>query len=154
MFDSQMRALQVDERFLSQCADHYSRGYKDWHIIGAISNLMMNMEARRRGIEMHPKNETRVCAVTEELKSVVFPVDFFLGQKLEFYYTLHLFTCMKQWGFESRGLGYDAKAVEKFMRERMKHFDIDIEHAPMFGRPPAWWPRLPPLAEVLSKIEN
>jgi hypothetical protein len=152
MFDKQIRALQADERFLDQCASHYQRGYKDWHIIGAISNAMLNLYARKRGIEMGPENEARVVALSTELKDVLIPVECFLGEKFERYFTVHLFTCMKQWGFEGRGAGYEVKVIEKFMRERMKHFDTDVEHAPMFVRPPSWWPKLPPLEDVLAKI--
>lgn len=148
MFDKQIRLLQADERFLNQCAELYSRGYKDWHIVGAVSNTLLNLEGRKNGLIAGVASWE---SIADKFKEVEYPVEAFLGRQFEWYSAIYLFTCLKNHGFESRGLGYELKAVENFMRQRMKHFEVDIEHTPMFGKPSGWWPELASLEDVLTK---
>lgn len=151
MFDKQVRLLQADERFLSQCSDYYAQGYKDWHLVGAISNTLLNFEARRKGIPHEPGNRNPVENLMQGLKEVEYPVGSFLGQEFERYSNIFIFTCLQTYGFETRGFGYALEPIKKFLKERMKHFEIDIEHKPMFAKPVAWWPELGTLEETFKK---
>jgi hypothetical protein len=76
------------------------------------------------------------------MQDIVFPPDEFAGTEFEFAFQLHAITCLKDFGFEDRGLGISVETTMKFLRERMRHFDLDILHAPMFGRPPNDWPKI------------
>jgi hypothetical protein len=71
----------------------------------------------------------------------VYPVEDFLTAELDFMFINHAITCLQPYGFEDRGVRLATAPVIKFLRERMKHFDLDIPHSPMFGRPPAGWPK-------------
>jgi hypothetical protein len=141
-FDAQLRALQADEAFLDRCAHYYQQGYKDWHILSAIANFLIVREERRRGLDLrNPQDRERSRFLYEELKEVVIPPDEFEGPGFELAYKMHALTCLTVYGFEAR-IGVMPDMVMKFLRERMRHFDLDIPHKPMFGKPPAGWPDL------------
>ena len=68
------------------------------------------------------------------------PAADFSGQEFEMHFRGHAITCLQAYGFEYRNRRMNDQAVEKFLRERMRDFVLDIPHAPMFGRPPGDWP--------------
>lgn len=136
----QVARLQKDDAFLSRCAGYYKRGYKDWHILAVVLNYMMNREARERGLGWTREDVKRQQKIVDELSSVLFPVEDFQGRDFESHFIGHALTCLQAYGFEYRNRRMRDQAVEKFLRERMRHFDLDIPHAPMFGRPPCDWP--------------
>lgn len=141
-FDAQLRALQADQAFLDRCATYYQQGYKDWHILSAIINFMGNRETRRLGLDLRkPQDRERSRFLYEELKDVVIPPHEFDGPGFKFAFEMHALTCLTVYGFEER-IGIMTDTALKFLRERMRHFDLDIPHKPMFGRPPADWPDL------------
>lgn len=47
---NQVKELQQYEAFRRQCKGHYARGYKDWIILGAIYNLVLNWRAEELGL--------------------------------------------------------------------------------------------------------
>ncbi len=138
----QVKALQADERFLRRCAEFYSNGFKDWHILGAIFNLMLNKKLREMGNTLRSKDELEASKqIPKQLRGMVYPVDAFLTSEMDFMFTNHALTCLMGYGFkERRGVGLSSEPVIKFLRERMCHFDLDIPHPPMFGQPPNNWP--------------
>jgi hypothetical protein len=136
----QVALLQRDDAFLDRCAAYYRRGYKDWHILAAVLNYMLNREAQRRGLGWTREDLKRKQTVIEELLNVVLPAADFSGQEFEMHFRGHAMTCLQAYGFEYRNRRMNDQAIEKFLRERMRHFDLDIPHAPMFGRPPGGWP--------------
>jgi len=140
----QVKALQVDERFLQRCEEFYGKGYKDWHILGAIFNFMLNHKLREMGNTLRTKEEfEKSKQVPKQLRGIVLPVEKFLTTEMEFMFTNHAMTCLGRYGFEERaGVGLASAPVIKFLRERMRHFDLDIPHPPMFGRPPSGWPEV------------
>ena len=136
----QVALLQKDDAFLERCAAYYRSGYKDWHILAAILNYMLNREAQRRGLAWTREDLKRKQTIVEELLDVVISVADFSGQDFEMHFRGHALTCLQAYGFAYRNRRMNDQAVEKFLRERMRHFDLDIPHAPMFGRPPGDWP--------------
>jgi hypothetical protein len=138
----QVEALQQDERFLHRCEEFYNKGYKDWHILCAIYNLMIHTRLRELGNTLRTKGEREASKqVPKQLRGVVYPVEEFLASEMDFMFINHALTCLKQYGFEDRGVPLASEPVMKFLRERMRHFDLDIPHAPMFARPPNTWPK-------------
>jgi hypothetical protein len=48
--------------------------------------------------------------------------------------------CLMTYGFECRRSDYSPEAVRRFLRTRMRHYDLDLPHNPLFGKPPGDWP--------------
>lgn len=136
----QVAALQKDEGFLNRCTHYYERGYKDWHILAAVLNHMLNREAQRRKLGWTPEGIKSRQALMDELSRILLPPDEFVGRDFEAQFSLHAVACLEPYGFQCRNPRLGHKAVEKFLRERMRHYELDIPHAPMFGRPPGNWP--------------
>jgi len=141
----QVRVLQTDERFLDRCEGFYQSGYKDWHILAAIFNLMLHLKNQELGNSLRTREDwERSKQTMKQLKGTLYPADKFLTKDMEFHFTGHALTCILPYGFENRVPAISSENVIKFLRERMRHFDLDIPHTPMFGRPPGDWPKLYP----------
>ncbi|MDB6030903.1 MAG: hypothetical protein JWM16_1241 [Verrucomicrobiales bacterium] len=136
----QVASLQRDERFLARCDYFYRQGYKDWHILAAVYNLMLSIRLKEKGNRLRTREEHEQSKeVPKELKGLVYPAKHFLTPELDTMFVTHGLTCLARLGFEVR-LGVSSQPVLKFLRERMRHFELDIPHAPMFGSPPSAWP--------------
>ena len=143
MFSAQLAALQSDDNFLRRCETHYQEGYKDWHILSAILNYMIQMESESRKINLATASgQLASQKLSYELKDVVFSPDLFDGPTWKNAFDMHIMPCLITYGFEPRGSMVDLVALTKFLRDRMRHFEHDIPHPPMFGRPPAPWPKI------------
>jgi hypothetical protein len=136
----QVSLLQKDEGFLARCVAYYERGYRDWHILAAILNYMLNREAQRRGLGWLREDVSRRQKLIDELPNVLLPAAEFSGKQFEIHFSGHAMTCLQAYGFECRNRRVNDATIEKFLRQRMRHFDLDIAHPPMFGRPPGDWP--------------
>jgi hypothetical protein len=140
-FDAQLAILRGDKGFLERCARLYGDGYKDWHILSAVFNHLIRLEANRREIDLGTKEgQTAYKRLADEVKNVTFPASAFDGPEWEFAFTMHAITCLATYGFEQRTVAMRPQLAVDFLRERMRHFDLDIAHAPMFAQPPGDWP--------------
>jgi len=74
--------------------------------------------------------------------SVESPTRFANEQHIE--QTLRIFdvNTLRTYGFEYRRRDYRPEAVQTFLRLRMKHYDLDLPHQPLFGKPPGDWPEV------------
>lgn len=136
----QTTLLQKDEGFLARCVGYYGRGYKDWHILAAVLNYMLNREGQGLGFGWRAEDVSRRQKLIDELPNVLLPAPEFSGREFEMHFSGHAMTCLQAYGFEPRNRRVNDATIEKFLRDRMRHFELDIPHAPMFGRPPGDWP--------------
>jgi hypothetical protein len=135
--------LQKDSLFRQECQEYYQRGYKDWVIVGAIFNCMLNWKAHELGIKLPDEKERQsVIELQELLSDALYPTGQFLGKDFDFQIKFHSLLALKSYGFELRRMDFNPEIVEKFLRERMKHFDFDISHRSLFGEPPGDWPSI------------
>lgn len=141
---NQVRALQQDELFRKKCQSYYENGYKDWVILTAILNCMLNWKAKEVGLTISSEEDPkRFLELQQTLQDTVYPPLRFLGTEFDFQIrVMHPTTALKTYGFELRRRDFKPEVVEKFLRERMKHFDFDLPHKPLFGEPPGDWPEI------------
>src|SRR5437773_9437210 len=90
----QVALLQKDEAFLGRCAAYYQSGYKDWHILAAVLNYVLNREAQRRGLAWTREDLKRKQTIIENLLNVVLPAADFSGQEFEIHFRGHAMTCL------------------------------------------------------------
>ena len=140
-FDAQLAVLQADEAFLGRCEKLYANGYKDWHILSAIYNRVLTLESTRRGIDLHTEDGREAHKnLSKEVMTGAFPPESFDGAEWDMAFKMHAVTCLGTYGFQLRSGAISPDAITAFLRERMRHFDLDIPHDRMFTRPPAPWP--------------
>lgn len=141
----QVEVLQQNESFRDRCNYYYGKGYKDWVILSAIHNCMMNWKAGELGLTFLEADQELFHDLTNQIKDAVYPVDRFLGEDFDNAIKIYCFTCLRTYGFVLR-LGAItpeiAENIEKFLRERMRHFELDLPHNPIFGEPLGDWPEI------------
>lgn len=81
MIAKQVESLQHEEAFLNKCKNYYDKGYKDWIILLAIFNRMMNLKAKDLGLifdsEEHLKQFLELRTLIQD---AVYPTNLFLGK--------------------------------------------------------------------------
>lgn len=142
-FNAQLAVLRADDSFLQRCEKLYANGYKDWHILSAIFNRLMHLEGLRRGIDLGTKEGQELYqTLQDQVNDVTFPASVFDGSEWEMSFTMHAITCLATYGFEPRTAVMHPDLAVKFLRERMRHFELDIPHQPMFENPLGDWPNV------------
>ena len=137
----QVKALQADAAFRNKCQEYYKRGYKDWVIVSAIFNCMLNWKAHELSLPVSPESARKQFLDLQNLLSdTIYPTWWFLGSDMDFHIQMHCLNALITYGFEPRRRDFRPDVVEKFLRERMRHFEFDIPHTPFFGEPPGDWP--------------
>lgn len=139
---AQIEKLQADPEFRAHCQSYYARGYKDWVILMAIMNCMMNWRLNYRGIDVRDVAKFSPEKIGEELNDDTHPTWRFLGEDMERQIDGHGVLVLPTYGFEMRRSDFKPAVIEKFLRERMNHFALDLPHKPLFGEPPGDWPDL------------
>lgn len=140
-FDAQLAVLQADGPFISRCEKLYADGYKDWHILSAIYNRVLMLESARRGIDLATEDGRDAHkSLSKEVMTGTFSPESFDGEEWDMAFKMHAITCLATYGFEPRSSAVRPNAIVAFLRERMRHFELDIPHKPMFERPCGPWP--------------
>ena len=162
-----VQMLQKSNRFLVQCREYYARGYKDWMLLSAAYNCILNLEFQRKNVDLLDRKAAQQATMEfrEMILSADYPEEAFLGQSFERCIFCHQSTVLCSWGFHPRVQSCDPKVVESFLRDRMKHFDYDLPHDDLFGDPIGEWPVIPddveeiksrntPLKDTLCKFDS
>jgi hypothetical protein len=138
----QVEVLQKDAAFREKCKEYYKRGYKDWVILTTILNCMINFKIQELGLKL-PSEEVRnkYLELSNMLQNTVYPTNKFL-ENMDLQIKFHSILALNTYGFELRRKDFKPDVVEKFLRERMRHFDFDLPHKPLFGEPPGSWPKM------------
>ena len=138
---SQIAALQADSDFRQLCVDYYEKGYKDWLIISAVYNCMLNWLWNSRGYKpTAPNARQQFAALAEQIDDTTFPAWRFDKEMMDNMIATHNVTALQSYGFQPRRPDFHPDVVERFLRDRMRHFELDLPHVPLFGTPPGDWP--------------
>jgi hypothetical protein len=142
----QVEALQKSPFFLTLARQFYADGYKDWHILAAVFNLRLNLEMRRLGLDIMDgmQNRDTVKMVSEIVEHSVEPAERIIEAQAEMVRMFFVSdaTCLRTYGFELRRPDVRPEVLQRFLRERMRHYDLDVEHSNLFGDPLGEWPRI------------
>ena len=110
-------------------------GWKDWHILLSIINQMLNLKHFIGKTGWYPKTEeekNEILNFKEEEYFQPFCISEFSEEKLYFHLKGALITGCKGMGFEFRKRDIKPGKIEKFLRMRMKYFDLDVPHKTYF----------------------
>ncbi len=138
---SQVSALQKDAEFRQLSRSYYDVGYKDWLIISAVFNCMLNWEGHSRGLDFRSSNPREdLLRLAEGLEDTCYPAWRFEKEEMDRMIATHNMTALLPYGFQVRRPDFRPEVVERFLRDRMNHFEPDLPHRPLFGEPPGDWP--------------
>lgn len=138
----QVEVLQKDPTFREKCREYYKKGYKDWVILTAILNCMINFKAQEMSLNLSSeKIRNKFLKLPNVLQDTVYPTKKFL-ENMDFQIQMHSILALNTYGFKPRRKDFKPEVVEKFLRERMRHFDFDIPHESLFGEPTGNWPKV------------
>lgn len=138
----QVAALQKDETFLRECSSFYKRGYPDWIMLSGIVGRMLQLRSQELGLKALSvaSNPALQQELLNSLVGRVYPASFFYGDHFSQQVSAHILSSLRTYGFTCRRTDFQPEAVEKFLRERMRHFEFDLKHEQLFGDPPGAWP--------------
>jgi hypothetical protein len=139
---SQVATLQQNSIFRKMCQKYYDEGYPDWVILSGILNIVVNRKAEDLSIDMETLEEDEVANLLRLIPGTVYPMDDFPKSEMDFHISTHFATALQAYGFSLRQTDLRSGELEKFLRNRMRHFDFDFPHQPLFGDPPGDWPDL------------
>lgn len=140
----QVLILQSSEVFCSQIADWYERGYKDWMILGATFNIVMQTMLAEQGLDLLDGQTGEIAiriAMDKTRPMRVYAADHFVRPDFEFFMYHCNFQALLRYGFDIRRHRLKAPVVESFLRDRLNYFELDLHHEPLFGIPSGAWPK-------------
>lgn len=144
MVSAQVAALQGCSEFQLQCARYYERGIPDWVIVNSIASRLLFIRVTEGGKRAPRSGEVEeVFRAGGSILAGVLPCSEFLGEVFERQLGVDQMAMLKGYGFVPRRRYVGLGVIERFLRERMRHFDFDLPHAALFGRPPGSWPTIP-----------
>ena len=111
-------------------------GWKDWHILLSVINRMFNLKHFLGKTGWYPKTEEEkkemLINFKEDENFQPYCVSEFAEKELQFHLKMSLLASCKGLGFEFRRRNIKPEKIEKFLRIRMKFFDLDIPHKTYF----------------------
>jgi len=140
----QIAMLQKSQEFVAQTRRLYELGYKDSMIVVIIYNIIMNRHLAEAGVNLLNQSEA-VGAMREFVARRIrktYPVGAFLGAGFERARITFLSTVLITWGFHPRLQVVEPAVIEAFLRHRMRFFELDFPHDPLFDSPPGDWPAI------------
>lgn len=147
--NAQIQRLQKSGVFVEQCSILYASGYKDWIIVSAIYNVYLNMYLTRELGQLtkdtiDPATMRAAVAKFAQRKELnnLLPITMFVGEAFSGVLWAAEASALKIWGFEPRVSTLSIPAVQRFLRERMRFYELDLPHDRMFAEPSGDWPKL------------
>ncbi len=113
-----------------------SQGWKDWHILLAIFNLVMNYRMSKLGIlsnvnsmiefgEKYPYQE-------ENKNSIFVPLDEFTEENMKKSLELSMPASLNVYGFTLKAKKIKIDEIKQFLAEKFNYWVDDVDHEPIF----------------------
>jgi hypothetical protein len=140
----QIATLQRAPDFLSVARLWYDRGYRDWHVVAAVTNSMINdvLEERKIDLSRPKRPPLRHNEMLESIRDRIFPAARFTGERIDEMMFGFELAALAGLGFVIRDPALGREQVRRFLRERMNFYEFDLPHPALFADPPGDWPKL------------
>ena len=132
-----LQVLSTDAGFIQTVRTLQDRGWKDWHILMAIYNTALNAYARKeygskitnKKLQEHAQSFAKSPGQYDS--QPLSPTDFSLAQ-LEFHRKSSLGAILHSWGLSINHPSCSIEVLEKFLSEKYRYWDDDVEHHQIF----------------------
>jgi hypothetical protein len=114
-------------------------------ILGAVFDRLLQTKLLGQGINI--LDGQRAAAAAYNITNDPDPIDevcdaeHFCGREFTFFLQHFNFMALASYGFELRQRTIQPEAVERFLRERLNHYEMDLPHRALFGDKPGTWPK-------------
>ena len=112
-----------------------NEGWKDWHILLALDNLVLNYRMSELGIRtIQDMNNFRKKFMQEEEKeeSLIVPLDQINEENMKNNLKLSMLSTLKGYSFSLEGKMIDPEEISKFLAEKFNYWEDDVDHEPVF----------------------
>jgi hypothetical protein len=111
------------------------KGWRDWHILGAIFASVLNYRSHQK-YGPHAAYEefaAEFLETPEEPDSPEVPASEFTQERLDFYRRFNTAAILKTWGLEVHHPALSPEVIEEFLATRYGYWTDDVEHEDLFG---------------------
>ncbi|MEH3139558.1 MAG: hypothetical protein PGN37_05115 [Mycobacterium kyogaense] len=137
-----IKRLSLSEAFRSMVSELRSEGWKDWHLLTAISNIAVNWRARERGMNLTttitPADIQRFEQIMESPESesdTEIPLEEFAVEEMRFHLSNAARATAQNWGLEVRRNPIAPSALLDVLGSRFNYWSDDVQHEPVFEWP-------------------
>lgn len=131
--------LAGDPAFMELVASLRAEGWKDWHLLLAVVNIVVNGRAAQRGLNMTTSitkaDIERVSLLTQEEERAEDPeppLRIFTEDRMWFHLSNAALTTVRRWGLEVRLNRVDPRSFLGLLGDRFNYWDDDVDHEPIF----------------------
>ncbi len=110
------------------------KGWKDWHILLAIDNLVITYRMKIKGINTLEKckDYSKKILEKEQENAIKVPLSEFTEENMSEALNGSMLSTLKLLGFSFPVRSLDLQKVENFLREKYNYFNDDIAHDNIF----------------------
>ena len=127
------------EEFRSTAEALRTKGWLDWHILAAISNIVMNYRFPPGRFDPHAEMTRRemmqAASRPESGTAEPVPIGSFTIDAMNFNRQLAMLSLLNHWGLECKQRTPDMPAIERLMANRYGYWDDDVPHDDPFPKP-------------------
>ncbi len=135
-----LERLRQSSTFLSVVEQLRKEGWKDWHILLAVFNGVMNWrlehaDASRNVHRVQDNGRALFRKLSQEGESPLdppIPVAYFTLEEMQMWLEFGMISFLKQKGAVFRQRGYNFEKMRRIVEKRYHYFDVDVAHAPIF----------------------
>lgn len=131
--------LLSSEAFMTTVGELRRAGWKDWHLLTAVANIVVNKRAVERGINMttsitdvHLQRFRALMFDEEQESDPVTPDEAFTAEQMWFHLANAAVATARRWGLEVRVNPLDPKAFLSVLSRRFNYWNDDVAHDPLF----------------------
>ena len=128
-----MQSVRDSEGFAQTVRALRAEGWKNWHIIQSVSNLIFNYRAGAFS-SPHPDQAefmAQLTKVQEEFESGAefdaVPIEYLTEEWLQRMISGSIASTLRAYGLDMKQQTPDLNAIDKFVRQRFRYWDMDVE---------------------------
>lgn len=132
--------LRDDAGFQEIIAELRSEGWKDWHLLTAIANIVVNRRAADIGLDLTTsisdselEQFQQIKETPESSSGIEVPVDSFTPEAMRLHLSTAACVTAHNWGLEIRR-NVDAASFLDMLGARFNYWADDVDHPPIFDR--------------------
>lgn len=129
--------LNQQQSFIDTISLLRARGWLDWHILTAISHVVLNYRVNKEidsntNAEMYQQRFIKLLNLPEDENAIAVPVNEFTEENLSLQLRISMLSTLKNLGFELHQLTPNFDAISEFLGKRYNYWTDDIDH-PNYG---------------------
>jgi hypothetical protein len=131
--------LGSDSPFLQVMAELRSNGWKDWHLLTAVTNIVLNARAVERGINMtttmSEADAERFWQLMDQAESptdTAIPLHLFSAENMWFHLGNAARMTAANWGLDVRRNPLETRALLDVLGDRFHYWTDDVPHERLF----------------------